>query len=209
MPSEMLCNQLILMSQALQQAVRIVSVKELQTEREANSRKSLLDYQQHMRGDHRQALSRKQLIEARKEFIENLAKAKVWFVCVHWRLRIVSDNDSCTCMCMHAHSHTHTHTHTHTQEEKEESQRRHKEKLERKAEQERLNREAKEREEEKKKTELQEIKLKKAQDRLEAMKKTPVGARALAKVTVEVILLALHLFGYIIVDSCLHRILWI
>lgn len=80
------------------------------------------------------------------------------------------------------------------QEEKEESERRQKEKLEREAEQERLHREAKEREEEKKRKELEEIKRKKAQDRLDAMKKTTVGARALHNVTVDVRRIFTNLF---------------
>ncbi|MCG8622530.1 MAG: hypothetical protein MJE68_11120 [Proteobacteria bacterium] len=59
-------------------------------------------------------------------------------------------------------------------------------KQERQAEEERLKREAEEREEEKKKKELEEMKLRRAQDRLEALKKTSVGAKALADVTAEV-----------------------
>ena len=40
-------------------------------------RKVLLEYHQHARQDHKSVLSRKQLIEARKEFIESKSKAKV------------------------------------------------------------------------------------------------------------------------------------
>ena len=72
------------------------------------------------------------------------------------------------------------------QEQQEEEERRQREKQERQAEEERLKREAKEREEEKQKKEVEEMKLKRAQDRLEALKKTPVGAKALADVTAEV-----------------------
>ena len=77
MPSEMLCNQLTLMSQALQQAVRIISSKELHSEQGVLAKKTSTDYQNHQRGDHRQVLQRKQMIEARKEFIENTQKEKV------------------------------------------------------------------------------------------------------------------------------------
>ena len=77
MPSEVLCNQLTLMSQALQQAVRIITVKDIHGEQQAMAKKTCLDYQNHQRGDHRQVLQRKQLIEARKEFIENTQKKKV------------------------------------------------------------------------------------------------------------------------------------
>ena len=77
MPSEMLCNQLTLMSQALQQAVRIISSKEIHTEQQMLAKKTSTDYQNHQRGDHRQVLQRKQMIEARKEFIENTQKEKV------------------------------------------------------------------------------------------------------------------------------------
>ena len=42
-------------------------------------------YLDHARADHRNALARKQLIEARKEYIESQSRAKVqvdsWFVC--------------------------------------------------------------------------------------------------------------------------------
>ena len=72
------------------------------------------------------------------------------------------------------------------QEQKEQNERRQREKQERQAEEERLKREALEREEEKQRKEVEEMKLKKAQDRLEALKKTPVGAKALADVTAEV-----------------------
>ena len=42
-----------------------------------NAKKASQDYLGHFRGDHRQALQRKNLIESRKEFIENKNKAKV------------------------------------------------------------------------------------------------------------------------------------
>ena len=77
MPSEMLCNQLTLMSQALQQVVRIISSKEIHSEQGVLAKKTSTDYQNHQRGDHRQVLQRKQMIEARKEFIENTQKEKV------------------------------------------------------------------------------------------------------------------------------------
>ena len=77
MPSEVLCNQLTLMSQALQQAVRIISAKDIHAEQLVMAKKTSTEYQSHQRGDHRQVLQRKQLIEARKEFIENTQKEKV------------------------------------------------------------------------------------------------------------------------------------
>lgn len=80
MPSEVLCNQLTLMSQALQQAVRIINAKEIHAEQLVVAKKTSADYQTHQRGDHRQVLQRKQLIEARKEYIENTQKEKVHFI---------------------------------------------------------------------------------------------------------------------------------
>ena len=77
MPSEILCNQLTLMSQALQQAARIINSKEIHNEQGVLAKKTCTDYQNHQRGDHRQVLQRKQMIEARKEFIENTQKEKV------------------------------------------------------------------------------------------------------------------------------------
>ena len=77
MPSEVLCNQLTVMSQALQQAVRIISSSELASEAAAASKRACQDYHVHSRGDHRRTLQRGQDIEARKEFIENERKAIV------------------------------------------------------------------------------------------------------------------------------------
>ena len=86
-------------------------------------------------------------------------------------------------------TYTHPHTHTtphHKQERQEQKERQHRQKQEREAEQERLGREAKEREEESKRQEMAELKRKLAQEKLEALKKTAVGARVFADVTVEV-----------------------
>lgn len=66
------------MSHALQQAVRIIAQKDIETEQMANAKKAGQDYLAHVRADHRQALQRKNLIESRKEFIENRNKEKVW-----------------------------------------------------------------------------------------------------------------------------------
>lgn len=77
MPSEVLCSQLTLMSEALQQAARIISLQELETERQSSAKKTSQEYIGHFRGDHRQMTQRKNLIESRKEFIENTNKAKV------------------------------------------------------------------------------------------------------------------------------------
>lgn len=77
MPSEVLCNQLTIMSQALQQAVHIISSSELASEAAATSKRAAQDYHAHSRGDHRRMLQRGQDIEARKEFIENERKAIV------------------------------------------------------------------------------------------------------------------------------------
>ncbi len=81
MPSKVLCNQLTVMSQALQQAARIISTSELEAEDAAASKRACQDYHGHCRGDHRRALQRGQDIEARKEFIENERKAIVGGVC--------------------------------------------------------------------------------------------------------------------------------
>ena len=66
-----------MMSQALQQAVRIISTSDITAEQLALSKKACQDYHAHSRGDHRRALQRANEIEARKEFIENKRKAIV------------------------------------------------------------------------------------------------------------------------------------
>lgn len=71
MPSEILCNQLIIMAQALQQAVRIVAASEQEAEQQAAAKRACQGYQVHARGDHRRAMQRGGDIEARKEFIES------------------------------------------------------------------------------------------------------------------------------------------
>ncbi|XP_064383667.1 eukaryotic translation initiation factor 3 subunit A-like isoform X2 [Halichondria panicea] len=76
MPSEVLCSQLTRMSEALQQAVRIIAQQEIETELMANAKKATQEYIGHFRGDHRQMSQRKNLVESRKEFIENTNKAK-------------------------------------------------------------------------------------------------------------------------------------
>ncbi len=65
------------MSEALQQAVRIIAQQEIETELMANAKKATQEYIGHFRGDHRQMSQRKNLVESRKEFIENTNKAKV------------------------------------------------------------------------------------------------------------------------------------
>ena len=57
---------------------------------------------------------------------------------------------------------------------------------ERKAEEARLIREAREREEEKRRREIAELKRKQRDERIESLKKTAVGVRALERITVEV-----------------------
>ena len=96
-------------------------------------------------------------------------------------------------MCTRAHTHTHTHTHTltrtHThahQEHKENEERRLKEEQERKAEQERLDREAEERAVSRKQKELAEWKRIEREQRIESLKMTPIGVRALETITQEV-----------------------
>ena len=85
------------------------------------------------------------------------------------------------------------------QENKEIKERQEKEMQERKAEEERLRREAKEREEEKRRREIAELKRKQRDDRIESLKKTAVGVRALDRITVEV-----HLYIYIIKSGTLY-----
>ncbi len=85
MPSEVLCSQLTRMSEALQQAVRIIAQQEIETELMANAKKASQEYIGHFRGDHRQMSQRKNLVESRKEFIENTNKAKVC-VCAHLKI---------------------------------------------------------------------------------------------------------------------------
>ncbi len=72
------------------------------------------------------------------------------------------------------------------QEQEESTQRTRREKEERKAEKERLQREAKKREEQRKNAEIKDLKRRQAEDQLEKLKKTPVGARALADLKPEV-----------------------
>lgn len=90
MPSEVLCNQLTMMSQALQQAVHIISVSDITVEHVALSKKACQDYQAHSRGDHRRAKQRAAEIEARKEYIENKRRAIVSGVFVNHTLGLVS-----------------------------------------------------------------------------------------------------------------------
>ena len=77
MPSEVLCNQLSMVFHALRQVVSVVSLGLQEEERDVRNSHVLKDYQQHLRPDRRAILQRKQLIEARKEFIENKSRAKV------------------------------------------------------------------------------------------------------------------------------------
>ena len=77
MPSEILCSQLTMMSQALQQAVHIISATDLVAEQQALAKKACQNYQVHCRSDIRRANQRSADIEARKEFIENERKAIV------------------------------------------------------------------------------------------------------------------------------------
>ncbi len=77
MPSGVLCSQLTLLSEALQQAARIVSEHDIQNEQAASAKKTSQEYIGHHRSDHRHMTQRKNLIESRKEFIENTNKARV------------------------------------------------------------------------------------------------------------------------------------
>ncbi len=83
------------MSEALQQAVRIIAQQEIETELLANAKKASQEYIGHFRGDHRQMSQRKNLVESRKEFIENTNKAKVC-VCV-----LTTVLTACSCVCAH------------------------------------------------------------------------------------------------------------
>ena len=65
------------MSQALQQAVRIISASEIAVEQQAASKKACQTYQAHCRSDYRKTMQRGAEIEARKEFIENQRRALV------------------------------------------------------------------------------------------------------------------------------------
>lgn len=91
MPSEVLCNQLTTMSQALQQAVRIISASEIAAEHQASSKKACQTYQAHCRSDYRKTIQRGAEIEARKEFIENQRRALV----SEWAC------ESVLCLCVH------------------------------------------------------------------------------------------------------------
>ncbi|KAL5471152.1 hypothetical protein EMCRGX_G029236 [Ephydatia muelleri] len=146
LPSEILCNQLAAMSQALQQAVKKIS-GESEAQLAAEHRKSVMqDCLQHARQDHRIANQRKNMIEARKEYIEAVNRKKV---------------------------------------EKDEADRQKKEKVERKAEEERLKQEAEERMEAQKKKNMEELKKQLLQEKLNNLKATPIGAKALEGIAPE------------------------
>jgi translation initiation factor 3 subunit A len=76
MPSEALCCQLQMFSAALQQAVQIITIKESEREQAETMRELSQSYLDHARVEHRNVLARKQLIEARKEYIESQSRAK-------------------------------------------------------------------------------------------------------------------------------------
>ena len=59
-------------------------------------------YLDHSRSDHRIVLNRKQLIEARKEYIESESKAKAS------QRRIHAQSKEIELACFHTHTHTHT-----------------------------------------------------------------------------------------------------
>ena len=58
------------------------SLLPFQLEHTQLARKAAVAYQQHSRQDHKAAMHRKTLIEARKEYIENQSKAKVTAPCL-------------------------------------------------------------------------------------------------------------------------------
>ena len=70
------------MSQALQQAVSIVSAIDLEAERLAVAKKACQDYLVHSRSDYRRSQQRGKEIEDRKEYIENQRNALVSAACV-------------------------------------------------------------------------------------------------------------------------------
>ena len=77
MPSEVLCKQLVVVSQALQDAVHIIRESELKDEASVTYRKSIQECRDHSKHDHKVALQRKNLIETRKEYIESKIKENV------------------------------------------------------------------------------------------------------------------------------------
>lgn len=142
--SEKIRSQLIVMAQALHKSVQILQPPEIVMERAKTLENSLNAYEQTARREHQDMLKRKQMIEKRKEHLENLNIKK-------------------------------------EKEEKEEVAKQ--QKKAKAAERQRLQAEATMREEKRKQRELQEIEKRQAMEKIMALKKTTVGARALKNLT--------------------------
>ncbi|XP_028403278.1 eukaryotic translation initiation factor 3 subunit A-like [Dendronephthya gigantea] len=142
--SEKIRSQLIVMSQALHKAIQILQPPEIVMERAKTLEDAMAAYEQTAKREHQDMLKRKQMIEKRKEHLENLNIKK----------------------------------------EKEEQAERDKQRDKAQAaERQRLEAEATMREEKRKQRELQEIEKKQAMEKIMALKKTTVGARALKNLT--------------------------
>jgi len=72
MPSEQIRNQLVNMANALDKAIAIISPKELKTSREELQLRIMQNYRQTSKKEHNAILRRRQIIEDRKEEIENV-----------------------------------------------------------------------------------------------------------------------------------------
>uniref|UniRef100_A0A1X7VGV1 Eukaryotic translation initiation factor 3 subunit A n=1 Tax=Amphimedon queenslandica TaxID=400682 RepID=A0A1X7VGV1_AMPQE len=144
MPSEVFGRHLTLMAQALQQAASIVLSQDLEEEHKNKQAQLLKRFQENESTEHRAYLKRKQAIEDRKEFLENIQKKK------EQQLR--------------------------EEEAKKEIELREQQKKI-------LDEDMKKENEEKKRRNIEEMKRKMAEDKLETLKKTPLGARAFADVT--------------------------
>jgi translation initiation factor 3 subunit A len=144
MPSKLFSSHLTAMAQALYQASLIVCSQDLEAQQELIRQKVLKKFSAHEQSDHKIFLKRKQAIEERKEYLENVQKLK----------------------------------------EMEERTKEEKKELELRQERRKiLEADMKREEEEKKKKDVEDMKRKIAEDKLESLKKTPLGARAFADVT--------------------------
>lgn len=146
MPSEVFCDHLSIMAQALQQAANLVFSKEIEFESSKKYMKAVQRCRENEQITHKTIAKRKKAIEERKEYLENVQKEK----------------------------------------DKAEKEKVDKMEAERREEQKKkLDEDLKKEEDEKKKKDIADMKKKMAEDKLEALKKTPLGARAFATVTAD------------------------
>ena len=167
MPSDQLRSHLVLMSQALNQAVQLISKEKilvshhvslnyipysipysiLQATHQKQQARLVSVYHQHEIADHKSLLKRQSAIEDRKEYIEHVQKEK---------------------------------------EKMEYDEKREKEKKELKAEELRLKKEREDREKERRRQEEENLKKQMQMEKLEQLKKTAVGMKVLSEINMDV-----------------------